>query len=52
MDRAEALRMFEGHLQMLKDGDLHYLVGGRKTNQMQMYEIAIECIKECLKGEG
>ena len=52
MDKAEALRMFEGHLQMLMDGDLHYLVEGRKTKQMQMYEVAIECIKECLKAEG
>ena len=52
MDKAEALRMFEGHLQMLKDGDLHYLVEGRKTNQMQMYEIAIECIKRMFKGRG
>ena len=40
--------MFEGHLQMLKDGDLHYLVEGRKTNQMQMYEVAIECIRESI----
>ena len=52
MDKAEALKMFEVHLQMLKDGDLHYLVEGHKTNQMLMYETAIECIKKCIEGEG
>ena len=53
MDKAKALEVFEHHLQILKDGDLHYMAEGRKTNQMQMYEVAIECIKESInKGEG
>lgn len=51
MTKEVALEMFKMHLQVLQDGDLHYQFEWHKTNQMQMYEIAIECIEECIGKE-
>lgn len=45
MTKAEALRRFEGDLEMLT------VITTHKTAQMEMYEVAIQCIKESLARE-
>ena len=46
MDRKEALKRFKGDLEFLK------LNSTKKTNQMAMYEIAIEAIETMIKEKG